>query len=165
MAAQITGSALASSGVLGVIYDTAKYPLSMIVGGVDSLGGYAEYVFLGGVASTVVGSAVLFDELGVSALTNSGAVGTSTGFLAVALTINVAATTYAWYAVSGAHNVSLAASVADNASLYTSTGDGVLDDAKIADKQISGIMSRASTTGAAVVRCQLNRPFAGFLMS
>jgi hypothetical protein len=160
----ITGTH-AIAAKLGHIYTSAVVPLGTVVQGIDPEGAFAEFVFLKGVASTVVGSAVIYDKAGVTALTDSDAVGTKTGYVAVALTVCDASTKFAFYAITGTFPTSLAASVAIDAALYTSAAGGVLDDAKVADMQIVGAMSREATTGAAVVKCQLNRPFAGILMS
>ncbi len=162
---QISGFPLGASGVLGVFYDTAKLTLGSVLGGVDSIGAYAEYVLLAGVASTAVGSVVNYNHLGITALVDSDTAATTLGFMAVALCANIVATTYAWYAITGTFPTSLVANCAADVNLYSSSTGGALDDAKVADQEITGIMSRVATTGAAVVNCQLNRPFGGVKMS
>jgi hypothetical protein len=165
MAAQISGFPLGVSGVPGVFYDTIKMPLGLVLGGVDALGGFAEFVFLAGVANTAVGSVVTYDEAGVTALADTDTAATCLGPVAIALSANILSTTYAWYAITGTFPVSLVANVADNALLYFCSTGGSLDDAATTDRQVTGIITRAATTTAAVVNCQFNRPWGGVKMS
>ncbi len=162
---QLTGFPLGASGLLGTFDTTARFTLGQVVAGVDSIGAYAEYVYLSGIASTVVGSVVNYNHLGVTALVDSDTAATTLGFMAVALSANIVATTFAWYAITGTFPTSLVANCAADVNLYSSSTGGALDDAKVADQEITGIMSRAATTAAAVVICQLNRPFGGVKMS
>jgi hypothetical protein len=166
----ITGNLQANVGVIGVTYavDSASNPImpyGSVVAGLDAVGGFAEFVFLLGVASTAVGSVVTYDEAGVTALADTDSAATCLGPVAVALVANTDPARGAWYAITGTFPVSLVASVADNALLYFCSTGGSLDDAATTDRQVSNIISRAATTGAAVVNCQFSRPWGGIKMS
>jgi hypothetical protein len=152
----ITGAPMASSGQLGVVDTVQQFPLGMRVSGTDAVGGYAEYVYLKGVASTIVGSVVTYDEAGVTALITA----TSVGPVAVATAITVAST-FGWYGVTGTFPTDVVANCADNAKLGRETTNGKVGDSYAAGYQIMGAVSRAATTAAAVVNCQFNNPWVG----
>ena len=154
MAAKITGPTAAAAGQLGVVYTTLPMGLGTVVTGTDSLDNFAEYIMLKGVASTIVGSVVTYDEAGVTTLLAANAVGP----LAVALAICDAATKFAWYGITGTFPTDVVANCADNAKLGRETTDGKVGDGYAAGDAITGAVSRAATTAAAVVNCQFNRP-------
>ena len=60
MAAKITGPTAAAAGQLGVVYTTLPMGLGTVVTGVDSLGNFAEYIMLAGVAGTGVALGVVW---------------------------------------------------------------------------------------------------------
>lgn len=158
MAAQITGPALVVLGKVGDIDTTQRNPLLTLVAGVDSLGGYAEYIYLKGVASTIVGSVATFDQLGVTTLI----VADASGPVAVALALTVAST-FGWYAFSGTFPVDVVAnSLAAAAGVKNpgrETTDGKVGDGRAAGDEICNFFQRVATTAAAVVACQFYRPF------
>jgi hypothetical protein len=153
----LTGGPLASAGEVGVVYTSAPMPLGTVVTGTDALGNFAEYVMLKGVASTIVGSVVNYDEAGVTALITASSVGP----VAVACAICDSTSEYAWYGITGTFPTDVVANCADNAKLGRETTDGKVGDSFAAGYQIVGAVSRAETTGAAVVNCQFNRGFTG----
>jgi len=152
---------MASAGRPGDVDATQKYVLGTVVAGTDSLGNFAEYIYLKGVASTIVGSVVVYDEAALTALltVNGGAAGV--GPVAVALAIVDAATKFGWYAITGTFPTDVVANCADNAKMGRETTDGKVGDGFAAGDQIVGLISRAATTAAAVVNCQYTRPFVG----
>lgn len=150
----ITGPVSATAGELGTVYTTAPMELGTMVQGVDSLGNFAEYVMLAGCTSTIVGSVVTFDEAGATTLIAANAVGP----VAVALAICDSTSEYAWYGVTGTFATDVVANCADNAKLGRETTDGKVGDGAASGDVITGAVSRAATTSAAVVNCQFMRP-------
>jgi hypothetical protein len=114
-----------------------------------------EYIYLKGVASTVVGAVVTYDEVGVTALL----VADATGPCAIAQALTVAST-FGWYLIAGSCQVITAGDVADNGNMYSTATAGAVDDAVVAGDRIKGGANfRGARTGAGLVLCQFNRPF------
>lgn len=108
-----------------------------------------EYIFCLGVASTVRGSAVTYDEDYVTALltTTLGAVPRMIAF-ACAATV---ASKWGWYQVRGDDvPMSLAASCAKDVALYTTGTGGVLDDESSSVHKVLGVVADTTVTSAAV---------------
>jgi hypothetical protein len=118
--------------------------------------GPRTFIYMKGVASTVAGSWVSYDELFATALLVDGA----TGGVAVAMAA-VVASKYGWYQVAGYGIASLAASCADNAALFTTATGGVADDATAGQKLIHGAYSREAVTSAANGKVSLAWPHVG----
>jgi len=148
-----TGAALASVGKPGDVDTVARNPLGMRVQGFDALGNSGEYIYLAGVASTIIGSVVTYDEAGATLLLAANAVGP----IAVALGLTVAST-FGWYAIAGTFPTDVVANCADNAKLGRETTDGKVGDGFASGDAITGAVSRAATTAAAVVNCQFLYP-------
>lgn len=114
-----------------------------------------EYIYLTGVASTVVGSWVTYDELGITTLLVANAIGP----VAVASAILDSTSKFGWYCIwSMAVEASLAANCAANVSIGYETASGAAGDGKAAGDAIYGAVSRDSTTTAAIATCQINYP-------
>lgn len=154
MAAYLTGSTLAGNGLPGEVHLVQRNPLNMVCAGVDLLGNFAVYVYLKGVASTIVGSVVTFDEAGISTLIAANAVGP----VAVATAIVDAVTSFGWYGIYGTFATDVVANCADNAKLGRETTDGKVGDGFASGDAITGAVSRNSTTAAAVINCQFFYP-------
>lgn len=152
---KLTGPAEASSGNAQVVDATQKFILGMRVAGTDAVGGYAEYVYLQGVASMIVGSVVTYDEAGVTTLIVANGIGP----VAVATAIVDATTKFGWFGVIGTFPTDVVANCADNANLGRETTNGKVGDGYAAGDAIAGAISRAATTAAAVVNCQFYNPF------
>ncbi len=155
MAAQKTGPALVSGGYLTDVDTTAKNPVGLRVYGLDATGNSAEFIYLKGVTSTIVGSVVTYDEAGVTTLLAANAKGP----VAVAMGIVDAVTKYGWYCIQGTVPVDVVANCADNACMGRETTDGKVGDGKAAGDQIANFFSRAATTAAAIINCQIDHPF------
>lgn len=138
---------------------TLKHPLGTIVKAVDSTYGMGEFIYLLGVASTVVGSIVTYDPS--TYLTTLSAVGGNIPRpIAVAMSANVASQ-YGWYQISGVAvckktcTISLAAGAAVavlTTGLIAGTGSG---------KEIQGAAVAAvasATAGRTTVKVMINRP-------
>lgn len=149
--ANLSGYPTGSHSATGVVDTSAKVPLGTRQR--DKAGN--EYIYLQGVASTVAGSWVTYDEAGLTALL----VADAKGPVAVATAATVAST-YGWYCIYGSCNAFLAASCADNANLGFETTAGHAGDGKAAGDEIQGAISRGSTSGtAALTAVQIYYPF------
>lgn len=150
--AYLTGYTQIFAGDTTVVDTGAKHPLR--TRGFDANGN--EYIYLQGVASTVAGDWVVYDEDGLTARMDSS----SRGPVAVAMAATVASR-YGWYAIFGDVAVANAISggaAADNAQVYATTTAGQIDDVDVAGSLVIGAVLRsAESSGAAEV--QLNYPY------
>jgi len=112
------------------------------------------YVYMLGVASTIVGSWVTFDE----AYTTTLLVANASGPVAVSMGINVAAK-YGWYQVWGSAEACISANSADNAPLGFETTSGYAGDGRAAGDMIYGAILREAVVAAAVATVQIWNPF------
>jgi hypothetical protein len=154
MAGQKTGALLASVGNLTDVDTAARNPVGSRIAGTDDFGNYAEYVYLKGVASTIVGSVVTFDEAGVTALI----VANGKGPVAIAMAVTVAST-WGWYGVVGTFKADVVANSADNSTVGRETTDGKVGDGRAAGDEIANAFQREATTAAALAYVQIDRPF------
>ncbi len=154
MAAKITGPMLAGTGRPGDVDTVARNVVGTRAMGTDTTGNTAEYIYLLGVASTIVGSVVTFDEAGVTTLLAANAKGP----VAVATGITVAST-WGWYGIQGTFLTDVVANCADNATIGRETTDGKVGDNRAAGDQIANAFSRAATTAAAVILCQFDHSY------
>ena len=113
-----------------------------------------EYIYLTGVASTVLGSWVTFDELGITALLVADAIGS----VAVAMAVLDSTSKFGWYCIYGTVEASIAANTAVNTSIGYETSSGVAGDGKGTGDVIYGAVVRDAVITAAVVTCQINYP-------
>ena len=138
---------------------TQQHELGLVVTADDPTYGTGEFIYLKGVASTVVGSLVTYNTS--SYTTTLAAVGTNKAQpIAVAMSANVA-NQYGWYQISGIAvmrktcTVSLAANAAVGVltiGLVAGTGSG---------KEIQGALVAAvasATAGRTTVQVVINRP-------
>jgi len=137
---------------------TKKHHLGEIVCAVDPTYGAGEFIYLTGVASTVVGSIVNYDDTFQTAL-DSSTVGGPPRPLAVAMSANLASS-YGWYQISGQAIATKADTVsfADGASLGAGSGLAV---AAATGAIINGaIVSAVASAKSAVTTVQIaiNRP-------
>lgn len=126
------------------------YPLGMRCKALSSSLGGAEFVYLKGVASTVLGDIVVFDE----AFQTTRAVAASRGPLAVAMA-PVLANQFGWYQVSGLAVCSVLAAFAADALVYLTATAGNVDDAVVAGQKVDGARSQSAidtpSTGKAYI--------------
>lgn len=169
MATSYTGfSWPAVAGRPGVVYDSAINPVGTVAMGTDG----REYVFLKGVASTIEGSWVTYDEDGVTTGIDSDTAASIKGPVAVA-TAAVVANKFGWYGRKG-HFVCGAISGGDAAAdgkVYATATIFLTDDVAVTGNQIHGAIFRtqegeANTSlgleaTAALATVQLNYPFIG----
>lgn len=137
---------------------TQQHKLGKVIRAVDPIFGGGEFIYLKGVASTVVGSLVTFDQyLGTTTLAPAtGGVGP----VAVAMSANVA-NQYGWYQIEGSAAVSAPNAMTPGAKVFMlAATPGSVDDAQVNGAQIIGAVVSTTTgtpsTGLAVI--QINRP-------
>lgn len=111
---------------------TKQHPLGTRVKAVDPTYGDGEFVYLNGVASTVIGSWVTYNlDDGTTNLLAANAIGP----VAVAMSANVASQ-YGWYQVYGKAVGKALASYADNGLVYATATAGSIDDAVVAGDRV-----------------------------
>jgi hypothetical protein len=143
---------------------TQQHPLGTRVVGIDdnptaTNKGEAEFIYLKGIASTVVGSLVTYDIfLGLTAL--APATG-GFGPVAVAMSINVA-NQFGWYQVRGIAAVKAPNAMVVGAEIFMlAATPGSIDDAAVAGEQI--LNAKATTTtgtpSAGLALIEINYPF------
>lgn len=135
---------------------TQNHPLGTIVRARDPAVGEGEFIYLKGVASTVAGSWVTYNE---ADFTTALLVASAVGPVAVAMSANDAATDYGWYQVSGKASAS-AADVADSGKVYIDTVTGKCDDAAVAgDLVYNAKWASADDTATGLADVSISRPF------
>tara|TARA_R110000868_G_scaffold391156_1_gene661073 strand:+ start:293 stop:796 length:504 start_codon:yes stop_codon:yes gene_type:complete len=139
---------------------TQLLPLGTRVQAVDSAAtayGVGEFIYLQGVASTVVGSVVTFDFTDHStALLVANAVGS----VATAMS-NCVASEYGWYQIYGKAVGKGLASLADNANIYGTATAGSVDDAIVAGDRVqnAATVSALDTPSTGLVELGICYPF------
>jgi|TARA_R110000824_G_scaffold65649_1_gene170853 hypothetical protein len=139
---------------------SAKHPLGQIVQAKDLASteyGQGEFIYLVGVASTVVGSVVTYDAGG---FTTALAAANAVGGIAVAMSANVASR-YGWYQISGRGVVKGLASLAADKLCYLTATAGSIDDAVVAGDAIHFMetTSALNTPSSGLAEVTLSRPF------
>lgn len=134
------------------------HPLGTIVRAVDATLGAGEFIYLKGVASTVVGSIVNYDDNFQTALDTSATAGPSRP-LAIAMSACVASQ-YGWYQISGLAVATKANTVsfADGAGVKAGSGLAV---AVTSGDVIQGAIVRAvasAKSDVVTVALAINRP-------
>jgi hypothetical protein len=142
------------------ISTTALVPLGTIVRAVDKAStqyGEGEFIYLLGVASTVLGSAVVYNQDDNS---TALAVADAIGPVGFAMAANVASS-YGWYQIGGKGVAKVAASFADNANCYLTSTAGTIDDAVVAGDYIYNMKgaSAIGTPDTGLAEVELQRPW------
>lgn len=134
-------------------------PLGTIVRATDPTYGSGEFIFLKGVASTVVGSLVTYDQyLGTTTL--APATG-GNGPVAVAMSANVA-NQYGWYQIAGTAAVKAPNAMTPGADVFMlAATPGSVDDAAVNGEQVlnAKVSTTTGTPSAGLGLIQINRPF------
>ncbi len=156
MAYTITNNMVGASQITDVD-SSQRHPLGFIVQAYDPTYGAGEFIYLKGVASTAVGSAVTYNlDDGTTALLAANAIGP----VAIAMSGNTAATTYGFYQISGKAVVK-AGTVADNANVYASGTPGTVDDAVVDGDMVhlAKFASADGTPSAGLAEIEISRPY------
>lgn len=141
---------------------TQKHPLGMIVEGYDDTYGWGEFIYLLGVASTVVGSLVKYNattyQTALLSVTNGKNKGVPVG---VAMSANVASQ-YGWYHIGGnAVMKKTSVAVTPQVPIFISATDGRIKVLASAGQQILGAQTANLTTivtTTSTVVVTINRP-------
>lgn len=140
---------------------TAPKPwkLGDVVRATDPVYGSGEFIYLRGVASTVVGSLVTYDAyLGTTTL--APATG-GNGPVAVAMSANLAGYS-GWYQIQGTAAVKAPNAMTPGADVFMlAATPGSVDDAAVAGEQILGakVSTTTGTPSSGLALIQVNRPF------
>lgn len=119
--------------------------------------GEGEFIYLLGVASTAVGSAVTFNmDDGSTALLAANAIGP----VAFAMSANVASQ-YGWYQVYGKAVGKVLAGFVDNANCYGTATAGSMDDAIVAGDRVQNCKgaSAIDTPSTGLAELEISYPF------
>jgi hypothetical protein len=135
---------------------TQNHPLGTIVRATDPTLGEGEFIYLLGVASTVVGSPVVYND--ATFATTLAPVGTNKPEpVAFAMSANVASQ-YGWYQISGWAKGAKTSGLA----LASNVAVGILTAGKVAatgsGKEIQGALTIAKSTASTLVSLIINRP-------
>lgn len=133
-----------------------KHPLGTVVRATDPTYGDGEFIYLLGVASTVVGSPVVYNDMTYQ--TTLAPVGTNKPEpIAIAMSANVASQ-YGWYQISGYARAAKTSGLA----LASNAAVGILTAGKVAatgsGKEIQGAFTVAKSTASTLVTLLINRP-------
>ena len=116
--------------------------------------GINEFISLKGIASTVVGTWVTFDEAGLT----TRAVANAQGRVGIAMAITVA-NTFGWYQIYGSATGLCLTGFLDNGKVYLTATDGSVDDADVAGDVVIGAIGRsARVVATGMATFELNYP-------
>jgi hypothetical protein len=155
--AYIIQEPIAGSQPIADTSTTQKHPLGTIVTAVDPTYGGGEFIYLQGVASTVVGSWVTYNQDdNTTTLLAANAIGP----VAVSMSINVASQ-YGWYQIGGKAIGKALAAFADNGNVYATATAGSIDDAVVAGDRVKRAKgaSAVDTPSTGLAEFEIDRPF------
>jgi len=134
---------------LDVTSTTQNFPLGTVVKTND--GGEAVYVQAGSAVSTFNAVVIGVDYVAVGASTakvaDTSGVSKQLGFAQT----SCASGSYCWVQVSGRPKCKLATDCADRVTLYTTSTEGVLDDATISAALLAGVVSKTTISNATAI--------------
>lgn len=136
---------------------TQNAPLGTIVTAFDPTYLAGEFIYLKGVASTVVGSWVTYNmDDGSTTLLAANAIGP----VAVAMSINVASQ-YGWYQIQGKAVGKALTGYVDNALVYATATAGSIDDAVVAGDRVKNALgaSAVDTPSTGLAEFEIARPW------
>lgn len=136
---------------------TQRHPLGLIVNAVDETYGAGEFIYLSGVASTVLGSWVQYNADG---WTTTLAVANDIGPKAIAMAACVASN-YGWYQIEGKAIGKALTGYVDNALVWLTATAGSVDDA-VVDGDMVHLAKGASavdTPSAGLAEFEIHRPY------
>ena len=132
-------------------------PLGTIVVADDPTYFAGEFIYMKGVASTVLGSWVNYNYDDCSTVL---LVAGSTGPVGIAMSINVASQ-FGWYQISGKGVGKALAGYADNGLVYSTSTGGSIDDAVVSGDRIKLALgaSAVGTPSSGLAEFEISRPF------
>lgn len=145
---------------------TPLFPTGTVIEVYDQTIGGAEFIYLLGCASTIVGSLVSYDiQTGTTTLDTQSILGAP---LAVALAANTATTAGAWYVISGPAVIAkTAVKVSPSVPLYVSGTAGKVMSTIATGKAVLGCRSTNAATVASAtttINAILDRPHANLIV-
>ena len=137
---------------------TKNHVLGTMVDATDVSLGAGEFIYLEGVASTVLGSFVTYNA---AAYTTALLAANAIGPVAVAMAVNVAGPNYGWYQISGKAVGKALAEFADNGNCYATVTAGSIDDAVVAGDlvRLCKGASAVGTPSTGLAYFEIHRPF------
>lgn len=156
MAYVITSPGNAGFQPIAVTDTTQNHPLGTIVRAKDPTYGEGEFIYLQGVASTIVGSVVTYTATYQTALCPTTAnLPAAVGF---AMSANVAGPNYGWYQISGVAIAAKTSALALASNVAVGVKTAGLISATSAGVEIQGAMTVAKATTPKTVKLMINRP-------
>lgn len=136
---------------------TQNHPLGTRVRAIDPTYGEGEFIYLSGVASTVIGSWVTIHEDGN---TTTLLAANDIGQVGVAMSANVASQ-YGWYQIAGKAIGKALAGYADNGLVYATATAGSVDDAVVAGDRVKKAIgaSAVDTPSTGLAEFEIQYPF------
>lgn len=134
-----------------------QHPLGTRVRAYDPTYGEGEFIYLKGVANTVVGSWTTFNQDDNStALLAANAIGP----VGIAMSANVASQ-YGWYQIYGKGVGKALAAYADNGLVYATATAGSVDDAVVAGDRVKNALgaSAIDTPSTGLAEFEIQYPF------
>ena len=157
--AYVISTPLIGAQPIAVTSTTQNHAIGTIVRAVDPTYGEGEFIYLAGVASTVVGSVVTYNTS--SGTTTLAPAGTNKPQpIAVAMSANVASS-WGWYQISGIAVVAKAATVSLAAGVAVGVQSTGVINATASGKEVQGALVAAvasAATGRTSVQVVVNRP-------
>jgi hypothetical protein len=139
---------------------TQNFPLGKIIQAYDkdtTAYGAGEFIYLKGVASTVVGSWVHYnaDDYSTSLLAAN-----DIGSVAIAMS-DCVASNYGWYQIKGKAVGKALTGFLDNANVYSTATAGSVDDAVVAGDRVKNAKgaSAVGTPSSGLAEFEIDRPF------
>lgn len=157
---KIVGGGEIGHQAIDVTSTTKQHDLGTIVSAVDrgaNNNGVGEFIYAKGVASTVVGSWVTFNE---DDWTTALLVADAIGRVGIAMSINVAGPNYGWYQIGGKAVGKALSAFADNGNVYSTSTAGSVDDAIVAGDRVKNCKGASALDGPAtgMAEFELDRP-------
>ena len=157
--AYILQTPIAGSQKITDVSDTINeaHPVGTEVTASDTTLGGATFIYLMGVASTAIGTWVVYDDYGQTALLTPNYIGP----VAIAMAAT-GANQYGWYQRTGQNAVGkVAAGFVDNANVYITATPGTVDDAVVAGDRVKNARgaSAIGTPSAGLAYFEISRPF------
>ena len=136
---------------------STPWKLGHVIQADDPVYGMGEFIYLKGVASTEIGSWVLYnpDDYSTSLLAAN-----DIGSVAIAMGPSVASQ-YGWYQIKGKAIGKVLTGFVDNANVYSTATAGSVDDAVVAGDRIKNAKgaSAIGTPSAGLAEFEIDRPF------
>ena len=124
-----------------------------------------EFIYLTGIASTIAGSWVIFDEDHLTSLVTNAVTSSAVGRVGIAMAAiapTSTASAFGWYQIYGKNALALAnANITVDKQLYLTAVAGYVDDADSGLDLIKGAICRvaATVTTASAFTVEINYPF------